>query len=527
MPLVSFKNLGAKGIITDMAPNELPLDAWSYGKNVRFTPLGVERTLGNQNVYGTPAVEPLQAFRTAIGTNIAWSYWGSAKAYSTDGTTQYDITRATGGDYTVNQKRKWNGGNFNGLVVANNGYDVPQVWGPTTFSTKAIPLANWPASFSANVLRPFGNFLVAMDLTVSSVAKPTALRWSHPADPGAVPASWDIADATKDAGEWYLNETPGKVVDLVSMRSDGIVYKMDSIHRMQYIGGVYIFKFSKLSSTVGMPASRCAVEARPGVHIFWTGDDMVMFDGQSFASVIESKCKRRLQNIPDSTYESAYMVYNPQKAEVWFCYPEDESNPYKATTALVFNWLTQAWGIRELTGGFNFITLGAVEPVVAATVDDWNSDSGQWDNDTVSWGESAVSRTSLRLLGGNTTNLTYEDTGFTFNGSAFESCVERVAFGIPFDQNQPPDISTWKFCREIWPRMTGDIGTEVEVTIGSMSEISDTVIWDTPQTFVLGQDVKVNCTISGRMFALRFRSTGTGNWKLHGYDLEVNRAGGY
>ena len=102
MALVSFKNLGGKGIITDVAPNELPLDAWSRGVNTRFTPLGVERTLGHKVIGGDALIEPLQAFYTRIGNDVAWSYWGANKAYATDGCVHYDITRVVGGDYSAN-----------------------------------------------------------------------------------------------------------------------------------------------------------------------------------------------------------------------------------------------------------------------------------------------------------------------------------------------------------------------------------------------------------------------------------------
>lgn len=527
MPLISFKNLGARGIITDLAANELPLDAWSGGKNVRFSPAGVERTLGNQYVYGTPAAEPLAAFQTAIGANAVWSYWTANRAYSTDGVTQYDITRATGGNYTVSPKRKWTGGNFNGLVVANNGFDIPQVWAPSSISSKATNMANWPTGLTCGVLRPFRNYLFAMDLTVGGVHKPAALRWSHPADPGSVPISWDIADQTKDAGEIYFNETSGKCVDVVSLRNDAIVYKTDAIYRMQEVGGLYIFKSQKISSQVGIPASRCAIEVRPGVHILWTGEDVLMFDGQQFHSIAASKVQGRVRNISDNTYESAFMVYNPQRSEVWLCWSEDESNPYRATTALIFNWITGAWGYRDLGAGFNFITFGAVEVNYSVPNDTWANDTGVWDNDSFAWGESIASRSSTRLLGGTETRLTYEDFGFSFNGAAYESYVERKALGIPFRQDQPPDISSWKFCREIWPRMSGDPGTQIEVSIGSMTEIGDTVTWAAPQIFTIGTDVKVNCTCSGRMFALKFRAVGSGHWALHGYDLEVQRSGGY
>jgi hypothetical protein len=478
-------------------------------------------------VYGTPTAEPLAAFQTAIGANAVWSYWTATKGYSTDGTTQYDITRASGGDYTVSPKRKWTGGNFNGLVVANNGYDKPQVWAPTSISTQAIDMANWPASFTCGVLRPFRNYLFAMNLVVSGVNKPAALRWSHPADPGAVPISWDITDTTKDAGEIYFNETSGKIVECISLRNDAIIYKTDAVYRMQEVGGIFIFKSQKIATQVGIPAPKCAIEIRPGIHALWTGEDVLMFDGQQFTSIAASKVQGRVRNISDNTYESAFMVYNPQRSEVWLCWSEDEGNPYRATTALIFNWITGAWGYRDLNPGFNFITIGSVEVNYAVTDDTWANDVDVWDNDSFAWGESIAARSSTRLLGGQVDRLTYEDYSFTYNNAEFESYAERRAFGIPFDQKLPPDISTWKFCREIWPRMTGDPGTEIEVSIGSMAEIGDTVVWEPAQPFIIGTDTKVNCTCSGRMFALKFRAVGSGHWALHGYDLEVQRSGGY
>jgi hypothetical protein len=290
---------------------------------------------------------------------------------------------------------------------------------------------------------------------------------------------------------------------------------------------VYIFKFPKVAAFVGMPTPNCAVEVRPGTHIFWSGDDILMTDGQTFKSVIDGKCRQKIQGIADTVYRSVSMVYNPQRSEIWLCWSENESVPRLATTALVLNWVTGAWGIRELgTSGFNFITTGVVDPS-AGTDETWASVTGTWADDTARWNESATSRSTLRLLGGTQTQLTYEDTGYTLFGNTYESVVERIAFGIPFKQNQPPDISSWKFCREIWPRMSGETGTEIEVTIGSMREISDTVTWEAPQTFVIGQDTKVNCTCSGRLFALRFKSAAAARWVLHGYDLEVNFAGSF
>ena len=189
MALVSFGNLGQAGLLTDLAANELPLEGWTDASNVRFTGLGVEKVGGSQDIYGTQTVEPLYALPILVAGNYTWAYAGTTKLYTLDGTTQYNITRQTAAvdvDYAATNAAKWSGGNFNGIGIFNNGVDVPQSWIPTGLATKATDLANWTSGLLCQTLRPFKNFLVAMNLTVSGTSYPTSIRWSHPADPAAV-----------------------------------------------------------------------------------------------------------------------------------------------------------------------------------------------------------------------------------------------------------------------------------------------------------------------------------------------------
>lgn len=530
MPIISISNLGSAGIITDLSPWELPLPAWSGGKNVRFTPNGAEKVNGSLSVFGTVETEPLFAAQTTVNGAYVWVYAGETKAYVTDGVTHNNITRQVSGDdvdYSANPARKWSGGNFNGLVVMANGIDVPQVWFPNSLTERLVNMPNWPSDLQCKVIRPFGNFLVALNLTVSNVEKPTAYRWSHPADPGAVPASWDISDPTKDAGENYLNETAGACVDLVPLRGDAVIYKTDSCYRLQLVEGMFIFKQSKLSSTVGIPTKNCAVEFRPGVHLLWTGDDVVMFDGQRFQSVANQRIRKRISGIDDRVYQSVFLALNNSKGEVWMCVPEDIGNPCRATKALIFNWESGAWGERDLGGGKNFIASGVVDYTPTSSGDTWEDDTILWDSSTENWGESSRSRSVSRLLSGGQDGLWWEDVSGALYGSSYESVVERKGLGIPFKQNLPPDISSWKFCLEIWPRFTGDIGTVVEITIGASAEVGVEPSWGTPQNFTIGVDTKVNCTISGRLFAIRVRSVGLEVWTFYGYDLNVKFSGSY
>lgn len=523
MPLISFKNLGSAGLIVDLAENELPLEGWTDAQNVRFTVLGVEKALGDASIYPGAPVEPYFIIPIRVSGVATWAYASAGKLYAISGSdspTHENITRAAGGDYSAVAATKWSGGNFNGIGIFNNPVDVPQSWIPTSFATKATNLANWPAALRCKTMRPFRNYLVAMDLTNSGTNYPTAIRWSHSADPASVPTSWDITDETKDAGEYYFNETGGAVVELVPMRDEALLYKTDAIWGMSYIGGVFIWKFRKVSSITGIPCKNAAVEFKPGQHFIWTGDDLVVTDGQTLTSVADSRVKDLLRRINVNTYTGAFCVNNPNKSEVWFCFTED-SDIFRATTALIWNWKTGAWGERDLDN-LNTVVTGTIFPSSA-----WDSDSFTWDSDTATWTDAVTGVSRSRLLGANATSFLYTEVGQYVNDATYTSYVERRALGIPFEQDAPPDISSWKFCREIWPRISGDSGTEIQVTIGTQTEIGGAVTWEDAQTFTIGTDVKLNCTVTGRMFALRFESTGLGSWVLNGYDLEVDYAGGY
>lgn len=527
MPLISYSNLGQYGLMTDVAAAELPPGSWTSARNMHFSVKGAEKVKGQVAVYGTPTVEPLFALPVTIGGVNVWAYAGEEKIYSVEGTTHRNITRQTASvdvDYSATSEYKWSGGAFNNLGIFNNPTDVPQVWIPTSASDKVIDLPNWPAALRCKTMRSFRNFLVAMDLTNSGTHYPTAIRWSHPADPAAVPVTWDIADETKDAGEWYFNETPGEVVDLVSMRNEGVVYKTDAIHSMAYVGGVFVFRFRGISNMTGIPCKRAAIEFKPGLHFLWTGDDIVVLDGQNLVSIVTDRIRSRLADIAATTTNAVFCAVNSQANEVWFCYGDD-TDPTRAVQALVWNWDTKAWGVKDLPN-MNFAVRGLISPETS-TGSDWNGDTDTWDADSASWTDAVAASSRARLLGGNAANLLYMESGSDNQGTAYQAFCERHSIGVPFKQNQPPDISSMKFCKEIWPRISGDDGTSISVTIGTQQYIGGDISWADPQTYIIGETDKLNCTESGRLFALRFESNASGLWTLNGFDLDVNMAGSY
>jgi hypothetical protein len=252
---------------------------------------------------------------------VLWTYAGLAKVSATDGTTHADITRASGGDYTGTDAALWNGGNFGGITVLNNGVDTPQAWISPSLGTRLVNLANWPASTTARVVRPLGRFLVALDVTASGVRKSQLVKWSNETDIGTVPDSWDITDPTRKAGEWPLLETAGQCIDLLPMGERGIIYKSDSIHTMTRVSGVFVWGFKQVFD-IGALAQRCMINWL-SKHYVATQDDVVMHNGSQAESVLDDRMQRwyagRVDQ--DNAFRS-FMALNYSENEIWTCIPE-------------------------------------------------------------------------------------------------------------------------------------------------------------------------------------------------------------
>lgn len=526
MGIISNAVPGGVGLVLDIEPAELPAGAWSNTSNIRFQD-GAARSMGGdvdvavsptQLEWATPATNQ-------VGSGSAWLLTSDLKAYALVGQTLTDIT-PTGVTVLSGGGNNWSGGSLGGLTLANNTMQKPWVWMDNSPSTKMVELANWPANTVCKVLRSFKQFLLAGNITKASGTYPTLVKWSHPADPGTIPPSWDEADPTKDAGEYPLSETPGEVIDFLPLRDINIVYKSDSVWGMQYIGGVYIFRFYKIFGDFGMPNRNCAIEYSSGKHFVFTGTDLIVHDGNSYKSVSTGKVKKLLKTISGAQLASSFVCNHPAQNEVWFCYRRSSDGLYAADTALVYNHLDNIWALRVLAD-YRFIASGSVEPqeVVA---NNWGNAAGEWDASVLLWGEYSSIPAYKRLLGLGVLKVTWVDGGEI---GPMPQLLERTYLGIPVRTNQPPDLSCRKFISQVWPRFKGQTGTKLLVTFGTVDSVAKSVNWRTPKTFEIGVTEKLSVTLDGKMFGLRVELDPTspvkGQWSYHGLDIDVQLSGVY
>lgn len=520
MARISVQNIGKTGVIKDRAAHLLQLDAWTDSNNVRFLDKNITRFTGFSSIFGTPTVAPQFIIMVPTASAVFWIYTSLTQAYAWDGASHTQITRIAS-PYTATFGRQWNGGVFGGVLVLNNESDVPQYWPTINPATKLIDLINWPLADRCRVLRPFKAFLVAYGYTLAGSSKPHRVRWSHSADPGTVPTSWDIADETKDAGEVDLTDVQsGIILDAVPLQDYMVIYKENSTWIQRFIGGSSIFKFDTVLATSGLLATRCACPIKKGSrHFLHNGYELIEFDGQNPRAITDDRWARFLRRELDPVnYVNSFVFDHPDVNEAWFCYPTaGQTLPNKA---LVWNYEEDTLYSRDFLGVF------AARGVVPGTTPfTWNTTPYTWDNDPLTW--DALSQGNRTVIVDPTNTKIYQlEDGLTFNGVNFTSYVEKVGLAITgvdrFGANVI-DIGARKMLKRIWPKVTGG---PIQIRTGAQEDLQAPIVWSAPVAFdpTLGQQY-VDFTTNGRLLSWRFEETQGRFWQLEGFEFEMEVLG--
>ncbi len=525
MPRIAIHDVGSVGIVRDIPPHLLAPEAWSNGQNVRFQDNKVLKMTGHQLLFDPPTVAPYWAIAVPTENTMFWLYAGLDDIYTVKDTGVHTkITRASG-IYTGAASNLWNGSTLGGIPVITNGVDDPQSWSPISEAQLLVDLPNWPADNQCKFIRAFKNFLVALHITKSGTVSPHMVKWSHPADPGSVPSSWDETDATKDAGEQELSDSQaGTIQGAALLRDILVIYKDNSAWGMQFVGGRFIFRFFLLFTETGLLSPNC-VKALPNQeqHLVMTGEDLIVHNGQIAESVIDKKWKRFINtNLDPDNFANSFIVNNRIEDEMWFCFPEVGNTV--ASLAITLGIKTGTIGVRDLTEAA-FIASGVVDE--ATSSESWDGDTDTWDSDTSIWGVRSFFPQSPELLLVDPTNtkLFKLDATNRFDGVNITSFVEREGIALVGNDRQgnpKADVSKRKLLKRIWIKAEGG---PFEVRLGSQQFVDGAITYEAAQTFTPGTDQYIDGAVNGPLLAVRFQSSANVAWAVHAYDLDIEVLG--
>jgi len=514
MTIVRVTGVGSIGVNKDLSSHELPQNAWTDASNIRFLDSYALQFYGHGEVYASPSFAPQHVLSCNVSGSRYWIYTTAAKTYcvtNSGGTvTHTDITHATPRTGVVNQ---WTSTLLSGVPILNVGdtSKVPMSWDLNT-ANKFVDLANWPASTYCKSLRAFKNYLVALNVTKSGTNYPFMVKWSHPADPGSVPVSWDQTDATKDAGETDLAEGTDPIIDGLQLRGSFMIYKESSIWRMDYVGGTYVFSFNKVLGNSGAMNRNCIAEI-DGYHVVLTASDVIVHDGQTATSVLDKATRRYLFRAIDTTYANLCFVFaNPYFNEVFICYPSIGSTV--CDKAMVWNYKDKTVSFRTLPN-VNHASVGALDPNTGGT---WAADSEPWSSDLTAWNENDLAASAQRVvMASSDVKLYLLDSSASFAGTLPSAYLERR--GLSF--SEPERV---KLVRSIRPRITGNVGDTVTVKVGYSDDPYAEPTYTT-MTHTIGTTISNDCLVQGRYIAIRFETGTAYSWRLDSFDIDVIEVG--
>jgi len=452
--------------------------------------------------------------------------------------TPIGTTATTDNDYAATENtRRWTTTNLNGLLIATNGYDAPQMWplNSSGIPSKTIPLRelqNWSvtttkeAGASTNkceVIRSFRTFLVGINWTnvvARGNVEPRIVKWSSAANYGSAPFTWNSLDATLDADEYELADTPGAILDGLPLGDSFLIYKNDSIYVMNYVGTPYIFSFKLLSPTIGALCKNSVVDFEGG-HFFMGNSNFYLCNGQTVTPLLTGKLRRAVfdeivaGDLSDPSWQKSFVVADHVHKEILACYPTESSTV--VNKAVIWNWEKNTFTFRDLPET-SHISTGILAANPGGKL--WSGSTKTWDEDSEAWGSSDYDTHLENLVFADVSNTKFyrDNAGNKEDTSNMTAYIERSGYDLG-------DPQTVKFVSAVYPQIEISGNNTVNVYIGRQMSTEEAITWEGPTTFNPNSQSKVSCRVSGKYFGVRVESDTDVDWRLHGLAFDVQQKG--
>lgn len=534
MAPLPLRSLGQIGVITDVNDVDLPPEAVSNARNVRFS----EGRITNAHVWRQAALPTgtLPVFSFAVENTNDFDILGyvtkDGKVYHVYNGTQSDVTKS--GYATANSTATRTFCTLQGVYYVNQEDRAP--WYFNSASTLYANLTNWDSNHRCKALRGFKDYLIALNITKSGTVYSNLVKWSNIALYDAVPDSWDPSDATKSAGENTLAEIQTDILDGLALRNSFVIYATDQAWTAEYTGGPDVFQFYKLYGDRGIINTNCVVEV-DGVHYVFDDHDIYIHDGVSPPkSICENRVKKYIfRHLDLAKRKSCFVYHDPAASEVWFCHnSRDSSLKWSGpdidycNLAAVYNYVTDSWTFYDLP---NVASMAASSWQTAPTYNvsgSYTYDSfGSTYADLVS--NTTKSNFALSALdsdvGITSTRILNVDSGIG-TSLAFAAVSELAVTpfakrtGLDLDE-MVQDLRAYKNFRSIVPQCTADQSVTLSFKFGGVDFPQQDVEWDDLQEFDPYTEYKVDTRARGRYLSWYFEGENANTYSLSGFDLDM------
>lgn len=532
MPIVPVRGLGRLGVITDRPEFDLPPEAFTAARNVRFVDGAVRRGPAFKTVFGSLAT-PEPVYTAAVRTSAQdydrvlvagrdgrlWTWRGGVHA---------EVTPE--GHAPLASSAPWTSCGLSGLFYVNRSSQLPLKLDPS--GSRFAPLAHWPASWRTQALRSWNGMLVAIGMTEGAASYPKRFRFSTFALGNNEPATWDETDLTENAGFVDLLSLEWPLVDGLPLRDALILYTSKEAVLVQAVQGDLVVQSRQLWNNIGVLGANCVCEVRDR-HIVFGLDDIIAHDGSSWESLCEGRVRRRIfANLDRESSHVAFVLHDPRSSSVWFCYRSSATTgvrwplaPY-ANEAAVWDYGTDTWTFLDLPN------VGAGCRSNLSSVDTFESTSGSFDTLEGAYDSRAADLDRsivfpvIPASGLAGKKLVACDPYVYDARLAYPIEPEHIAHGfcerkgIDLD-DLGSDLRTYKFVRAVYPQAKRNGQGSLRVEFSGANYPGETYrLWGSVQ-FPPATSHKVDLRGGGRYLGYKFTVTDYADLVLSGYDIDV------
>lgn len=282
---------------------------------------------------------------------------------ASDGLSWEDVSRTVGGAYATANDGWWDFALFGDIVIATNGVDAPQKFQLDVDTDFAALGGSPPIAKFVYVIRDF------VVLACHATARDT-LTWSALGDC----EDW-VASATTLSDSQTMYEG-GSIMGGVGGEY-GTLFQERAISRMSFEGPPTVFRFDKISNSMGCRAER-SITAYENLIFFMSNDGEKMIRGGSEITDIGSeKIDRWLETEFDGTYtHRVSSAIDPVKKLYAMSFANGAASSGTPNRILIYHWPTGKWAPLS-PGDHEIIYVGATQETY--TIDGLDALSGTID----------------------------------------------------------------------------------------------------------------------------------------------------
>ena len=306
-----------------------------------------------KNVF--PAVSsyrPWKAIARSSGISALANRCHGADAFKDDGGTTYifagdttklyrltanafsDITRSSGGAYTIGSEQYWDFIKFGEKVIAFNGADAPQQYDMGT-SSNFSNIAAAPLFRHAAVVN---NFVVAGWIGTAQ----NRVQWCEVNDA----TSWTAGTNQSD-----LEDLPeGGTVTGITGGQYGLIFQENRITRMDYRGGNVVFSFRRIEDNRGAIQSKSIIKVGNLVY-FYSADGFYMTDGNTSKPIGNGKVDRFFnKDLKTDLRERLRAAHDPVNKLIMWSYPSINQNVNTTYNdkIIIYHYESNRWSLVEI-----------------------------------------------------------------------------------------------------------------------------------------------------------------------------------